>query len=217
MNRPIIAFDCDDVIVATGSLLVGHYNKLHGTIVQPSDFYSKDYEHVWKAEPETAIRDLFAFLLTDEYANLPPMVGAVEVLRELADNYTLYVVTGRPDATEEATTQWIEKYLPGIFERVVFTNFFKLNDSKGVLRTKADACIELGAEYLVDDHVHHIQNVAERGLTGLLFGDLPWEQPNHLPQGAVKVKDWHELLVYFANKQLPDPHKRTLKSSVDRK
>lgn len=197
MDRQIIAFDCDDVIVATGSLLVNHYNKLHGTDVKPEDFYSKDYEHVWKAEPETAVRDLFAYLLTDSYANLPPMAGAAEVLRHLARSYKLYIVTGRPDATEQATKAWVQKYLPDVFEDVVFTNFFKLNDSKGALRTKADVCKELGAQYLVDDHLHHIQNVAEQGITGLLFGNLPWEQTDELPPRAVKINDWQELKQYF--------------------
>src|SRR3979411_2874647 len=100
MNKPIIAFDCDDVIVATGALLIDHYNKLHGTNVQPKDFYSKDYAQVWQADPETATRDLFAYLLTDAYSNLAPMAGAVDTLRELSKDYTLYIVTGRPDETE---------------------------------------------------------------------------------------------------------------------
>ncbi len=198
MTKPVIAFDCDDVIVATGSLLVGYYNALHGTNVQPEEFYSKDYEHVWQAGPEVAVRDLFAYLLTDDYADLPPMDGAVEVLRELTKNFTLYIVTGRPDATEAATKKWVEKYLPGVFEDVIFTNFFKLSDSKGALRTKADVCKELGAQYLVDDHLHHIQNVSEQGITGLLFGDLPWEQPAVLPPLAAKIKDWKELQSYFS-------------------
>lgn len=199
MTKPIIAFDCDDVIVPTGSLLIAHYNKLHGTTVKPEDFYSKDYEHVWRAEPQVAIRDLFAYLLTDDYINLPPMAGAAETLRHLAETYTLYIVTGRPDATGGATNAWVDKHLPGVFEKIVFTNFFKLNDSRGVLRTKADVCKELGASYLVDDHVHHIRNVADHGITGLLFGDLPWEQPDRLPPKAVKIRDWPALKNYFDN------------------
>ena len=145
MNKPVIAFDCDDVVVATGVPLIEHYNQLHGTDVKPEEFYSKDYEHVWRADPETATRDLFAYLLTDAYRQQAPMNGAVETLRKLAENYTLYIVTGRPDETERATHEWINKYLPNVFEKIVFTNFFKLSDSKGALRTKADVCKELGA------------------------------------------------------------------------
>jgi 5'(3')-deoxyribonucleotidase len=204
--KPIIALDCDDVIVATGELLVNHYNQLHGTTVRPQDFYSKDYEHVWRAEPETATRDLFAYLLTEEYIQLAPMENAAAVLRKLAEQYTLYIVTGRPDETEQATLQWIEKYLPGIFEQVIFTNFFKLNDSKGALRTKADVCKELGAQWLVDDHLYHIHNVADQGITGLLFGDLPWEQLESPSPHIVKIKDWQGLEAYFltAKKVIPN-------------
>lgn len=198
MKKQIIAFDCDDVIVATGHQLINYYNKLHGTNVQPSDFYSKDYDTAWKASPEIVARDLFAYLNTDEYANLPPMPGAVEVLTELAKNFTLYIVTGRPDETESATNAWVSRYLPGIFERVVFTNFFKSNDSKGALRTKADVCRELGANWLVDDHLHHIENVSKQGVTGLLFGDLPWEQLHSERENVVKIKDWKQLAEYFA-------------------
>lgn len=199
MNKKVIAFDCDDVIVASGSLLVEHYNKLHGTDVKQEEFYSKDYENVWHTDSETVNRDLFAYLLTEDYANLPPMEGAVEVLNHLANTHTLYIVTGRPDFTENVTNEWVNKYLPGVFEKIVFTNFFKLSDSRGELRTKADACVEIGAEYLVDDHLHHIQVVAELGITGLLFGNLPWEQTDQLPPLAVKINDWHELKDYFDN------------------
>jgi 5'(3')-deoxyribonucleotidase len=197
MNKPIIAFDCDDVIVSTGSLLIEHYNELHGTNVQPQDFYSKDYEHVWQADPETATRDLFAYLLTDEYANLAPMAGAVETLKKLRNDFILYIVTGRPDETDEATHEWVAKYLPNIFEKIVFTNFFKLSDSKGALRTKADVCKELGAQWLVDDHLHHIKNVTEQGIMGLLYGDLAWEQLSEPLTNVVKIKDWNELSMYF--------------------
>lgn len=197
MNKPVIAFDCDDVIVATGTLLIDYYNKLHGTKVQPKDFYSKDYEHIWKADPETATRDLFTYLLTDTYANLAPMDDAAEILRKLTKDYILYIVTGRPDETEQATHAWIDKYLPNVFEQIVFTNFFKLSDSKGALRTKADVCKELGAKWLVDDHLHHIKNVTERGITGLLFGDLPWEQLDVPAPNIIKIKDWQQLGQYF--------------------
>jgi 5'(3')-deoxyribonucleotidase len=197
MTKPVIAFDCDDVIVATGMHLVEQYNKLHGTHVRHQDFYSKDYESIWEASPETVAHDLFTYLLSDEYSDLAPMTGAAEVLRKLAQTYTIYIVTGRPDFTEEATEKWVNKHLPNIFEQIVFTNFFKTPDSKGGLRTKADVCKEHGAEWLVDDHLHHIHNVAEQGITGLLFGDLPWEQLTEPLPNVVKIKDWRELGHYF--------------------
>jgi HAD superfamily hydrolase (TIGR01509 family) len=197
MNRSIIAFDCDDVIVSSGALLVEHYNKLHSTRVEPRDFYSKDYEHVWRSDPETATRDLFAYLLTEDHMSLAPMPGAARVLRQLAERFKLFVVTGRPDETQQATNEWIEKYLPNIFEDIIFTNFFKLNDSKGPLRTKAEVCKELGAQWLVDDHLHHIENVTKHGITGLLFGDLPWERLSTPLPHVVQVSDWTELAKYF--------------------
>lgn len=197
MHKSIIAFDCDEVIVATGTLLIDHYNKLHGTNVQLKDFYSKDYEHVWQAEPETATRDLFAYLSTDAYINLEPMDGAVETLQKLAGDYTLCMVTGRPDETKQATHAWVHKYLLGIFEKIVFTNFFKLNDSKGAQRTKAEVCKEIGASWLVDDHIHHIKNVTEQGITGILFGDSPWEQLETSTPHLIKIKDWQQLSQYF--------------------
>ena len=198
MNKPVIAFDCDDVIVSTGTPLVEQYNNLHDTHVRHEDFYSKDYEHIWKASPETVAHDLFTYLLTDAYSNLTPMPGAADVLHKLAETYTLYIVTGRPDFTEQATEKWVNRHVPNIFERIVFTNFFKTPNSKGSLRTKADVCKELGAQWLVDDHLHHIKNVAEQDITGLLFGNLPWEQTAELIPKLIKIRDWQELDDYFS-------------------
>lgn len=197
MHKQVIAFDCDDVLVSIGALLVQHYNMLHATNVRPEDFYSKDYKNVWKADPETAVRDVMQYLFTDDYMDLAPMAGAKETLAELSKQYRLFIVTGRPDATRRVTERWLESHLPNVFEEVIFTNFFKLSDSKDQLRSKADVCKELGATYLVDDHVHHIHTVSEQGITGLLFGDLPWEQPDILPANAVKIKDWEALASYF--------------------
>lgn len=107
MTKRVIAFDCDDVIVASGKPCIDYYNRLHETNVKPENFYSKDYQHIWQADPETATRDLFAYLHTDDYANLSPMANAAETLRKLAERYTLYIVTGRPDETEQATHDWV--------------------------------------------------------------------------------------------------------------
>jgi len=42
MTKPIIAIDCDDVIVGSAPYILQHYNTTYGTTLDISDFYSED-------------------------------------------------------------------------------------------------------------------------------------------------------------------------------
>lgn len=123
-----------------------------------------------------------------EIRSLAPHREAVTVIGQLAAKYELHVVTGRHDKFAAMTHAMLNEYFPDIFSSVEFTNFFSERP-----RSKATVCEEIGASYLIDDHLHHALVVAKQGIEVLLFGSYPWNAADKLPQNIRRVRDWPEI------------------------
>lgn len=193
MRKLVIAVDCDDVIVSTAPATLDYYNHKYGTNVPLRDFYSNDLS-LWKApDNDTAVRRFNEFIESEEFFDLAPTKEAIGVLQDLAAYHELHVVTGRPDFVEASTLAWLQRHLPDIFKTAVFTNYFTLSDGIAKPRSKAEVCQEIGADYLIDDHLHHAEMVASEGINVLLFGDFPWNQADTLPPRVTRVDGWTQV------------------------
>lgn len=191
MSKEVVAVDLDDVVVETAQNVIDHYNRTYGTDVTMESYYDPDYPRVWSTpDTETAVRRVNSYMETEEYHSLLPIEEAVSTLRGLDEKYELHIVTGRPDFVEEAILRWIKQHFPDLYETVVFTNFF---DTGGKKRHKGDICLELGASYLIDDHLEHAFSAAKNGIQVLLFGSYPWNRADHLPENVRRVADWQEV------------------------
>ncbi|MFH1290537.1 MAG: hypothetical protein ABIH92_03955 [Nanoarchaeota archaeon] len=113
-------------------------------------------------------------------------------MKELSEDNGLVVVTSRPHFFEEKTLQWIDKYLPGVFEKVLFTNQYS-QDSKDKQTTKSAICKAEGVEILFEDHDFQANDCAEVCKKIFVF-DQPWNQNVELPENAVRVKNWGDFL-----------------------
>jgi len=188
MKKRIIAIDCDDVIVATAPAILDFYNRTYDTTLQLKNLYSQDVT-LWGADDEqTAIDRVDEFLHTDEYQQLAPFQEAIDVINKLGQHHELHMVTGRGDFLAKATEDMLNEYFPGIFQSVEYTNFFGKES-----RSKADVCTNLGADLLIDDHLHHATIVAECGTEVYLFGNYPWNQTDKLPPHVTRVADWQAV------------------------
>ncbi len=188
MKKRIIAIDCDDVIVETAPAILDFYNRNYNTVIELENFYSQDLTLWGAADPQTAIDRVDQFLRTDEYQRLAPFQEAVEVITELATYHELHIVTGRGDFLAKPTEDMLDKYFPGIFQSIEYTNFFGTQP-----RSKADVCKQLGADLLIDDHLHHATVVAATGVEVYLFGNYPWNATDQLPALVTRVADWHAV------------------------
>lgn len=190
MKKFVIAIDCDDVIVPTAQIILEHYNKNYGTNITLDKFYSKDPE-VWNvSDMAIAARRVDDYLMTEEYQHTPPFKESIEAISELAKYHELHLVTGRADFLSESTEKMLAENFPGLFKTLEFTNFYTENP-----RSKADVCVNLKADYLIEDHLYHANVVAECGTKVLLFGEYPWNQTDEpLPPNIQRVRDWNEVV-----------------------
>ncbi len=200
MKRLVIAVDCDDVLTDTLPQVVKDFNETYGTQVELKHMYvdhSQVAEVFGASTGQEAIQRFHAiYRRPGYYEALQPIEGAVDAIKELAQYHELHVVTGRQSFLETATQYTLDKYFPGMFKSVEHTNYYKDdNDTKAIHRSKAEVCLQIGADILIDDHVVHGEDVLEAGVKEvILFGDYPWNKRDKLVPGMVHCKNWQEAL-----------------------
>jgi 5'(3')-deoxyribonucleotidase len=52
-------------------------------------------------------------------------------------------------------------------------------------------CVEIGADWLIDDNPEHCLSAIEHGLNTILFGDYGWQYK--APEHLYRCKNWEEV------------------------
>jgi uncharacterized HAD superfamily protein len=137
---------------------------------------------------EAMVADIFGTELTLEFE---PMPGALEVLRRLAAEHEIYVVTARLDHEVDLAARWLETR--GV-------------EVRGVRHTargpKTDACRELGLGLYLDDTPAELARLAEGGLceAGLCAAllETPYNREDDRHAAVRLVPDWPAFEVLCA-------------------
>lgn len=191
MRRLVIAVDCDDVLVPTLERTVDYYNRQHGTKVQLKDFYTPVSMEIWGTDSEQVSVDRVGeFIRSDEFAQIPPMVGTIKSVAKLATQHELHLVTGRASDLEPVTVAMLDAYFPGCFTSIEHTNYFHQSKS----RSKGEVCQQIGADVLIDDYIVHGESVLSHGVERVIvFGSYPWNASDTLIEGMVRCNDWNAV------------------------
>lgn len=193
MPKPIIAVDIDDVLFPFMPEIIKHYNELKAANLKPEDFHSYHLIEVWGGTEDEATAFVRRVHQSDMLL-IPPIAGAKEVLDYLASRYELHIVTSRPVLVETQTKAWLNHYFPDMFKRIDLIG----NHYDGVAtHTKAEVCEEIGAAYLIDDQPRYIEECAQEGITGVLFGNYAWNKQFKLPSNVTRCLDWPAVRAFF--------------------
>lgn len=183
MRKLIIAVDCDDVLVRTSPFFVSAYNRTYGTDVTLDGAHTLDER--WKADRETFEARLADLMETDEYKALSPSKEEAEVLKVIAKNHELHVITARRSHERELTQAMLDTYIPGVFQSLELVGF---TGSKG------DITERIHADMMIDDNVRHLEDAVQHGLPhdgAILFGDYPWNADN--PANFTRCLNWEAV------------------------
>lgn len=142
-----------------------------------------------------AIERVSDFLRSDAHASIIPEAEAIEGVRQLARRHELHLVTGRASFLENLTKQMLDRYFTDCFTSIEHTNFIISSTSQAVRRSKGEVCKALGANLLIDDHVHHGRSVLDAELEQVIvFGDYPWSREEALAEKMVRCANWDSVL-----------------------
>ena len=195
MLERTIAVDIDDVLTKSTDLIRQEANYYAGIDLQPEHYmvpgeYWNYYETIWEAHGilDKVNFDNFELKLKSDVL---PQEGAVEVLHRLSRRFNIVVITARNEQWREATETWLEQH----FIDTPLKLYFAGNTEHAVHRTKGQLAAELGASWLIDDHVKHCIDANIAGVTALLFGSYGWQQS--IPDTIIQFKNWQEIEEYF--------------------
>ncbi len=195
MKKPIIAVDIDDVLAETTDALRIMVNERFDVDLQTEHYrieapYWGYYEHIWAGHGiEAKLEDFQPSMILDQ-SFVRAAEGSVAALRQISRDYEIVALTARHDASMDATLRWLDDNFTGLISKVKF-----IGSKDGLKMTKGDACLELGAVWLIDDHVEHAQSALEKGVQVILYGDYGWHQ--NIPSAALCCKTWQEVAEYF--------------------
>lgn len=189
-----IALDMDSVIADIGPALVKYHNKRFGTSYTIEDHDTYDFTKVWGCSAEEAMERVFDFYRSEDANQIQPVKGAVGAVSYLSQKHKLYVITSRPHFTDKKTLNWVEKYFPGKFERVIHSNQFNKAGEK--FRLKSEIALELRAEAMFEDHIDYANDCAEAGIKTYLL-EMPWNRGREVNPLVTRMRNWTEVEKYF--------------------
>jgi uncharacterized HAD superfamily protein len=196
MAKKTIAVDLDDVLAANAEGFVKFSNERWGTTLQAEDFH-EDLVTLWGIDHEAVNDRMLEYCEAEIVRDYGYFADALPVLRQLKERYKLVLVTARRKVLIKATADWVNQYLPDIFEGIHHAGFFDKLEPNSFHLTKTEILRELGADFLIDDQLKHCFAAAKAGIPSLLFGEYGWNQAEKLPAGVTRVKDWQAIEEYF--------------------
>jgi 5'(3')-deoxyribonucleotidase/uncharacterized protein with PQ loop repeat len=173
-RRLRIAIDMDEVMADALGEHVRRYNAAFGTAITAGDLHGRHLEEYVPAAHRAAAE---AMLDASFFADLEPMPGCQDVIRDLDERHDVFIVTAAMDVpcSFDAKYRWLQRHFPFIPpSRIVFCG------DKGIV----------DADVLIDDRARHFDRFKGRPL---LFS----APHNAHEQRYPRVASWAEIEQLF--------------------
>ena len=191
ITRRKIAIDMDDVLADFHTGFMNYNNLIYGTSLRREDFTTYQFNELWGGTVEEAIQRVNDFHRSVYFREILPLSDSIDSVGTLSKGNELVIITSRPTFTREETARWLDLFFKEKFSGI----FYSSNHYSGTTgKSKSEFCKELGLSVLIDDSLDYVKQCPPLGISGILFGDYPWNQNGNLPSGIVRVKNWKEVL-----------------------
>ena len=157
-----IICDLDSTIVNSSLTIINLHNKLN-----PNNQLVYTDNHSWVFEPiiktKEELSNLFKlFDHEDFYKDVIVFPNAIEIINELAENNSVYIVSKHSPSRKPITTKWINKVMPKV--EIIFVDNF---EDKGKLFDNCD--------YIIDDKPESFENFSDKTIC-ILYGMYDWNK-----------------------------------------
>ena len=172
----LIMIDLDSTILDTSSTIISLHNRLY-----PSKYIKYNPNHDWCFRPminsKEELSDLFKlFDHEDFYKDVIVFPNAIEIINELAENNSVYIVSKHMESRKRLSREWINKVMPKV--EIVFVDNF---EDKGKLFDKVD--------YVIDDKWESFENFSE-DTTCILYGEYQWNKDCNC---YIRKTNWNDI------------------------
>lgn len=176
MKKPRIAIDMDEVIADVAPKFLDLYEQDFGVRLRKEEYWGKKIYQINGADKIRQYLHEKGF-----FADLPVMPGSREVIRELMEDYEIFITTAAMEfrASFEDKYDWLRRHFPFIhWQNIVFCG------DKSVIR----------ADYMIDDHVFNLERFSGTGLLYTASHNIDEER-------FIRVNNWEEIRAFFADRK----------------
>lgn len=175
-NKPRIAVDMDEVIAQVLPKFLDLYEAATGQRLRKADYHGKK---IYQVEGGLRVRD--SLFEPGFFADLPVMPHSQQVLRELSEQYEIFIVTAAQEFRNSLADKydWLQEHFPFI----PWKNYVFCGD-KSIIR----------ADYMIDDHPYNLESFQGKGL---LFTASHNVAEDRFP----RVNTWLEVRDFFQAEQ----------------
>ena len=187
-----IAIDIDEVLFPMIEPLTKYYNTKPIAKKRPKLINSKpkkyNYAQFFGINEEEAKYLVHGYYNSNNAYEVKPIEGSEKAMMELSKDNELYIVTGRQTyvQTKLYTEYMMNKYFPGIFEDILYTNSYSLNDEGS--KEKHEIIKELNGNILVDDIIETCRICQLHDINAIVFGEYEWNEYMNWP----RINNWDD-------------------------
>lgn len=195
MTKEVIATDIDEVLFPFVSEFTKWHNARYGSQLRANDFHSYEFDQVLGLGVAEVVERVHGFLEEEElHLEVSPLQDSQDALYQLSDKYDLVAITARHPKFESTTSGYLRYHFGEIIKHIALVGHVETVD---VCVPKLEVCRSMGAIALVDDSLHHLRGCDEYKVSGILFGQYPWNSSLVVPQEIKRINDWPELVRYL--------------------
>ena len=171
-TKPTIAWDFDDVLVDCTNAWVKWANSNgYGPITRKS-FKTYDLRDTLKVSTPEYKKILESFFISNEFINIKPRLGMIQIITKLTTICDHIIITGRPQSTTQITHNTIKNNFSTKIKKCHMVGTDPLNYE---LSTKWQICVKEGCNIIIEDAPFHAKTCAEHGIF-VIMPKQPWNQ-----------------------------------------
>jgi len=184
-----IGIDLDDVTVECAKHFLQIHKDRTGINVGIDEINTYNLWIPLQIEKEEAIQIFKDFEDYGFHDNPEFIFNAKESINKLSQFSDLFFVTARPEWIKEKTINFVNKHFSN--KGVYFSGDFHKEQTK----SKADICLELELDLMIEDQAGIAEDCSKRGIRVFLF-DKPWNQElnDSLHENVTRVSSWEDIL-----------------------
>ncbi len=184
-----IGFDLDDTLLKSAEAIFSFHNERYNTNFTVEQLRHHSVEQLLNISPEDFRAWSEEFYASEHNAQIGLHAGAQEVIRALANDFDVHIVTARGiELASYALYSLGQHFDPGVFTKVHLINSYTRPDST----TKYEVCKAHDIELLVDDYPKHLTLAVENGIHAILI-ETPWNKDKVVHPGIHRARDLFEV------------------------
>lgn len=187
-----IGVDIDEVLAELLESFLEYHNLKYKTNTKKKDMFAYSFREVFGGTEEENQQKVLDFFKSNHFHTIKPVKGALEIIKLLAPEHRLCIITARPHVIRQETEQWLSNHFPNSFHCINLTNQWH---GVGEKQLKSQVGKKHKIDIMIDDSLHHALDCASQGIHVLLadFG-YPWNKSEKLPENIKRVRSWEEII-----------------------